>query len=502
MATYEVNPGVNSSVTLSGSVVADAQFATQPVVGDQIVFPNNLTVDAQLNINGPEGTHTLWHVKLNGQTVATSYVISGGGIAIGSFPYAVLANYTQATLQAGFDPYVFEGWTTPPEVGGQLVTESQYGWFDNLGNYYSNVENIHDAWYIDLNGVATHFTIDNRLDVTSSDITPNPYSIAPLLDQPRNSTVTFSAFDVLGMDAGLDSPITVTNGTWSKSSDNGSTWSPHTSALGFVRNNDKVEIQHITASDGLVDTDTGVDINGVTATATSTTAADLTPDVFNLGTKTNVALSSLVESDPVQIAGMTPGQDSPINVTNGEYAISTNGGTSYGPFTSASGAIQNGNFVKVRQLSSAAEADPTVSTLDINGVTANFVSTTLSTVGVIVGVPGVATFPDARTKYFGPNLPSSPGPWLPMDIKDRLDYGWDIGDWLEGDTIASVQVTLGEMIVDSAIYSDTKVQVWINPDKPGSTAKFNDDAIKVTVIATTVVGREIELSADFTFVDR
>lgn len=79
MSTLEVTynpPSGQSVVTLAGTVANDAQFDTQPVVGDQIVYPDALTVDAQLNISGPNGAYTLYHVNGTGTTVNEAYSLS------------------------------------------------------------------------------------------------------------------------------------------------------------------------------------------------------------------------------------------------------------------------------------------------------------------------------------------------------------------------------------------------------------------------------------------
>lgn len=68
-------PAGHDFVTLSGTIETDAAFATQPIAGDQIVYPSALTCDAQLNISGPVGTHTLWHMRQSGVAVATEYEI-------------------------------------------------------------------------------------------------------------------------------------------------------------------------------------------------------------------------------------------------------------------------------------------------------------------------------------------------------------------------------------------------------------------------------------------
>lgn len=501
MATYQVNQNINASVVLSGSVATDNQFAAQPIIADQIIYPNNLTVDAQLNISGPSGTHKLWHVKQTGETVATNYVVTPGDVAVGSASYTLATAYTAATLQTGFDAYMFEGWSPQPVVGEQLITETQYGYFDNLGNYYSNVENIHDAWFVALDGTTTHFTIDNRLSGVSSNITPTQFTFVDKTDQPFSTVVESAPIDILGMDANLDSPLTVTGGEWSKSTDNGATWSTFTSAPGTVRNGNKVKLRHTTSAVGLTQTNTTLDVNGVSDVFTTTTAADLVPNVFVLGSKIEVALSTEVESTPVQIQGMTAGQNASINVVGGSYAISTDGGATYGAYTAAAGVIQNGQWVKVKHTSSASNSDTTVTTLTITSVSSSFVSTTVSAEVIVTGESGTVITPASRTVTIGANTPPQDKVWMPMDLTEVLDYAWDLTDWLYGDTIAAVVVVEGAEIVDQVIFSNTAFLTWIDPDQPGSTAIIGT-AIRVTARVTTTAGRVVDLSARYSFLDK
>ncbi len=94
------------------------------------------------------------------------------------------------------------------------------------------------------------------------------------------------------------------------------------------------------------------------------------PNPFDIANKSNVALSTLIESDGVTITGLTTA--SPISVIDGEYSI--NGGT----YTAIAGTISNGQTVKVRHTSSATNGTPTTTTLTIGGISDTFTATTLA----------------------------------------------------------------------------------------------------------------------------
>ena len=103
---------------------------------------------------------------------------------------------------------------------------------------------------------------------------------------------------------------------------------------------------------------------------TTQAASDTTPDAFSFADQFSVALSTLVTSAPITVAGINAA--APISVTGGEYSI--NGGA----FTSAAGTVTNGQQVRVRHTSSGANSASVNTTLTIGGVSDTFTSTTLA----------------------------------------------------------------------------------------------------------------------------
>ncbi|MCE5210974.1 MAG: hypothetical protein LLG40_05430 [Deltaproteobacteria bacterium] len=130
--------------------------------------------------------------------------------------------------------------------------------------------------------------------------------------------------------------------------------------------------------------------------AVSTNAAvDTTPDAFTFTDQTNVALSTVIESAAITVSGINSA--TAISVTGGEYSI--NGGA----WTSAAGTVTNGQTVKVRHTSSAANATATNTVLTIGGVSDTFTSTT--TAGDTT--PDAFTFTDITDSGLSENLVSN-----------------------------------------------------------------------------------------------
>jgi PKD repeat protein len=107
--------------------------------------------------------------------------------------------------------------------------------------------------------------------------------------------------------------------------------------------------------------------------ASVVSAADTTPDAFSFTAQTAMPLSTVIVSNPITVTGIDT--DAAISITGGEYAISTDGGVTWGGWSS-SGTVSLNNQVKVHQTSSAANSTKTTATLTIGGVSADFDVTT------------------------------------------------------------------------------------------------------------------------------
>jgi len=100
---------------------------------------------------------------------------------------------------------------------------------------------------------------------------------------------------------------------------------------------------------------------------------DAVPDAFSLTPQTGVPLSSQRTSDPITISGLS--SVTGIGVTGAAgSSYSINGGA----FTNLPGAVSNGDQVRVRHTSAAVLNTPATTTLSIGGVSADFVTTTLT----------------------------------------------------------------------------------------------------------------------------
>lgn len=120
-------------------------------------------------------------------------------------------------------------------------------------------------------GTATSTTFNTQSAV---DTTPNTFSFTAQTGLALNAAVVFGPMTVLGVDAGVDIPVSITNGTYSVSTDNGATYGAETSASTNVRLNYLIRVHHNAAGAYETQKQTTLTVGGVSATASSTTVAD------------------------------------------------------------------------------------------------------------------------------------------------------------------------------------------------------------------------------------
>lgn len=277
-------------------------------------------------------------------------------------------------------------WTRDGVVNGQsLEIELTYdsGW-NFTDQFISELEGL--GWYFNDAGTAnannyieySHFVFSANRDkddfigpppgfLESGDTTPNAFSFTDQTDVALSSTITSASITVSGIDA--PAAISVTGGTYDI---NGS--GSFTSSPGTVDNGDTVRARHTSSASHETATNTTVTIGGVSDTFTSTTEAaapgeDTTPNAFTFTDQTDVALSSVITSAAITVAGIDA--PSTISVSGGTYDINGSG-----TFVSTPGTVEVGDTVRARHTSSSSYSTATNTVVTIGGVSDTFTSTT------------------------------------------------------------------------------------------------------------------------------
>ncbi|MDO9453790.1 MAG: choice-of-anchor U domain-containing protein [Stagnimonas sp.] len=204
---------------------------------------------------------------------------------------------------------------------------------------------------------------------SGADTTPDAFAFAAQTGVAVNAVVTSNTVSISGIDA--PTAVMVAGGRYSI----GCTQS-FTDAAGSITNGQTVCVQHTAAATGAGTVQTVLNVGGVMATFSSTTAdntptpppADTTPDAFGFAPRSDTEPGAVVESESVTIRGIDSA--AAVTVQGGDYRI--NGG-SYG---SAAGTLANGDTVQLRHTASLMFSTTTVTTLSIGGVTGSFTSST------------------------------------------------------------------------------------------------------------------------------
>jgi hypothetical protein len=106
---------------------------------------------------------------------------------------------------------------------------------------------------------------------------------------------------------------------------------------------------------------------GDSATGCQLSGTDTDPDPFNFPAVEDAPFNQLIESAPVTVSDLTDGVTVAISVTGGQYAVSTDGGSTYSSFTNPPPQVKNQDRVKVRGMSGSANDQTTNVVLTIGG---------------------------------------------------------------------------------------------------------------------------------------
>ena len=223
------------------------------------------------------------------------------------------------------------------------------------------------------------------------DAVPAAFTFTNQTGVDASATITSAPVTITGID--IASPISVTGGQLSI----GCT-STYTTTAGNITNNQTVCLRHTSSFSGLSDVVTTLTIGTVSGTFTSTTRViDQLPDDFAFGSKTGLALSTVVEADPITITGI----DSPVQVqatgprdSFGRPLFAFSIGCT-GTFNGVSGdPLKPGEKLCVEVLSSATDSTGVILTMTVGGTTAGTQKSATFTVTTGETVPDAFTFTD------------------------------------------------------------------------------------------------------------
>lgn len=134
----------------------------------------------------------------------------------------------------------------------------------------------------------------------------------------------------------------------------------------------------------------------------------------------NVSPSSQIESNSVQLTGI--GKAILVTVSGGEFATSTDNAT-WSAWQSTPGSISNGQYVKLRQTSSASFSTTTTVTLSIGGVQQSWNVTTRAPITAPAAFSFTAVANASRATVYASNTVTISGIDIPVSLSVTGDSG-------------------------------------------------------------------------------
>lgn len=226
-------------------------------------------------------------------------------------------------------------------------------------------------------GTEGQFTATVNLTV---DTTPAQFTFNDQTGVALNTVVESNAIVVSDVVDGATIPVSVTGGEYAVSTDSGATYGAYTATSGSVQLGDRIKVRHTSSASNSTATNTVLDVGGITDTFTTTTVAavDTTPAQFTFTDQAGVEPGSVGESNAITISDVDAGEDIPVTVTGGEYAVDA--GAGFGAFTTTGTNVQLGYQIKVRNTASSEFETTANTTLDAGGTTDTFTRTTRAAV--------------------------------------------------------------------------------------------------------------------------
>jgi len=356
--TYSINGGTFGST--AGTVTNGQSVAVRHTSS----ATNNTMTTTTLSIGGVTAPFTTFTLPGTGQVIAPAAFsftpLTGTALSRSLTSNAVTVTGINAPapifIQGG--TYSINGGTFTSNPGTVLVGQTVV-----VRQTSSATNDAPTTATLTIGGVSRDFTT-RTFQTGGTTTTPNAFTFTNMTSVALNTAVTSAPITVSGITA--PAPISVSNGSaYSIGTD------PFVSTPGTVTNNQTVRVQHISSSTVATPVITTLNIGGITAQFTSTTAgvADTTPNAFTFTNMTSVAVSTQVTSAPITVLGINA--PAPISVSNGSsYSIGA------GPFVSTAGTVTNAQTVRVQHTSSATNNTATNTVLTIGGVSATFTSTT------------------------------------------------------------------------------------------------------------------------------
>ncbi len=354
---------VGGSYSINGGVYTNAPS----------VVNNGASVTVQLASSSSPGTTNTATLSIGGISSAFLVTTIVANSTPAPFSFVPTNNVAVSTLVTS-TPITVSGINTPAPInviGGEYAING--GAFTSASSMVNNgasavvrqlspsVFGATGATTLTIGGTSATFLVTTVIPNTI----PQPFFFTPQLNVPTSTLITSAPVTITGI--GAPAPVSVSGGAYSI---NGGAF---TTANGTLPVGAQIALQQTSAATAGTTTFTTLTIGGVSGVFQVTTAVPpMTLQPFFFASQSNVALSTLVNSAPITVTGIT--SPLPISIVGGAYSI--NGA----PFTTGGGTVNGGASVVVQQTSSGLFSTTTTATLTIGTVSGTFQVTTLAAI--------------------------------------------------------------------------------------------------------------------------
>ena len=331
--------------------------------------------------SGPDTTPDAFSFTAQGN-VPLSTVVASNTIAIGGINAAADINISGCSTSCEYS-INGAGWTSAAAAAAVSNGDSIQVRQTSSASYAATT-----TLTLNIGGVTAPFNVTTESAPVPDDTTPDAFSFTAQGNVPLSTVMESNTIAISGINAAADISISGCSSSCEYSINSGG-WTS-AAAAAAVSNGDSIQVRQTSSASYAATTTLTLDIGGVTAPFNVTTESapvpdDTTPDAFSFNAQSDVALSTVMESNTIAISGIDAAADISISgcSTSCEFKVDSGAWTS----AAAAAAVFNGDSIQVRQTSSASYAATTTLTLDIGGVTAPFSVTTESAPVPVVVAP-------------------------------------------------------------------------------------------------------------------
>lgn len=375
--------GLPTSITTNAAGVTcsditgttNAPSWTQTVRTDGAVFPKSGTTVNFTFVNGSESASKTQ--VINKDATETEITVNTPVLDDDTYAFSAIKTATGRTAVNGDIAYV----SFPPAMltnGVNTLTPAEAFLPNGEINCYNAGTFTLWVWTL---ATGVNYRYDITVSEAAADTTPDAFTFGSATNANLNTDTTGpTQATIAGVTAGVDILATPDSGlSYRFKTSSGGTFGSWLTTASNVQLGYVIEAKLTSSSSYNTLRTLGLNVGGTVGQLSVTTrAADTTPSPFSFGSRSNVQLSTVTPSlVQVTVAGVDGGIDISAAASGGlSYRVSTDGGATFGAWTTSTTNVRLGHVIEARVTSSSSYNTAVVGTLTIGGVAGTFTVTT------------------------------------------------------------------------------------------------------------------------------